>query len=67
MSQSERLLEYLNKHMSITPRVALNECGIYRLSARIYDLRAAGHNIETDRITVNGKFGKAKVARYILR
>lgn len=61
------LARYLEEHKSITPLEALNELGIYRLSARIADLRGDGYVITTERITVKNKFGQeSRVARYSL-
>lgn len=37
--------------------------GIYRLSARIYDLRRLGYQIETEKTN----FGKTKHTKYIYR
>lgn len=45
---SVQILEHLKRHRSITPMDALNLFGCYRLAARIYDLRDAGHEIVTD-------------------
>lgn len=44
-TQAEALLEYLRVNRSITPMDALRELGIFRLAARVWDLRAAGHTI----------------------
>ena len=41
-------LEYVQKFDSITPLEALTAFGCLRLSARIADLRADGHNITTE-------------------
>jgi hypothetical protein len=38
-SKNQRLREYLAKHKVITPLEALSKFGIYRLGARIYDLK----------------------------
>ena len=63
MKQKEQLLNYLKKHNSITPLEALSELGIYRLSARIHDLRSDGIGITTLRMeTGNNK----NYAKYIL-
>lgn len=66
MTQNERLLEYLRTHIGITPMVALNELGIYRLSGRIHNLREAGHRIQTIRTKVKTRDGEAIVAEYRL-
>ena len=47
VSDKTKILNHLKAHGCITPMDALR-FGCYRLSARIYDLRAAGHNIITD-------------------
>lgn len=48
-SQKALILKYLRAHGSITPMDAITHCKhCYRLSARIWDLRAEGHNIITD-------------------
>lgn len=44
-SQSDKILAYLKKHNGITNYDAINEFGILRLSARIFDLRQRGYNI----------------------
>lgn len=48
MSQKQRILKHLKNGKSITPLEALGVYGAYRLSAVIFDLRAAGYNIKTD-------------------
>ena len=66
-TQNARLLAYLRVHREIDPLTAWRELGIYRLGARIYDLREAGHSIESDRIPVENQFGEeCRVARYRL-
>ena len=47
-TQCEFLLQYLQKFGSITPLEALNAFGCFRLSARVADLRADGHVINTE-------------------
>jgi hypothetical protein len=54
-SQNKGILAYLQSGKSITPIEALKEFGCFRLSARIFDLRAMGHNIKTKSVTINGK------------
>lgn len=43
--QNAIVLQYLREHPSLTPPVAYNDLGIYRLGARIFDLREKGHKI----------------------
>ncbi|MBO4924439.1 MAG: helix-turn-helix domain-containing protein [Bacteroidales bacterium] len=67
LSQNKRLLSYLIEHSSITPDEAWRKLGIYRLSARIFDLREKGYNITTSTQTVICADGiEADVARYTL-
>jgi hypothetical protein len=55
MSQCTQILNHL-KRRPITAIQALELYGCFRLAARIYDLRSAGHNITSSEIeTKNGK------------
>ena len=47
MSQNKKLLSYLKDNGSIDPMQSWKKLGIYRLSARIHDLRTEGHLIKT--------------------
>ena len=40
--QERKILQYMVDHGEISPLVALNECGCFRLSARIHDLKDRG-------------------------
>ena len=65
MSHKSMILSWLQSGKTITQRQAYQKpfyC--YRLGARIYDLRNAGHNIIT--IEVPNESGKGKHARYSL-
>ena len=61
-SQSERILDYMATGKGITPLTALKRFGCFRLGARVWDLKRAGHRIETRRVNRNG----ATVAEYRL-
>ena len=66
-TQNARLLAYLKAHRQIDPMTAWRELGIYRLGARVFDLREAGHNIESTRVPVENRFGEeCRVALYKL-
>lgn len=54
-SQNKDILQYLRRGRSITPLVALEKFGVFRLSGRVWDLRQLGHNIKTTTIEQNGK------------
>lgn len=61
-SQNRTILAHLLSGKAITAIEALNICGCFRLSARIYDLRRLGHRIKTSTICVNEK----RIASYSL-
>ena len=66
MTQNERVLAYMREHGSITQRDAM-WLGVYRLSARIFDLRKEGYKISSLWETVENKHGeRATIARYSL-
>ena len=48
MSQSKKIIDYMERHGSITPMEAMQELGIMRLGARIYDLKESGVKIITE-------------------
>ncbi len=54
-SQCAEILAYLETGRSITPLEALERFGCFRLGGRIFDLKEAGHNIETTMIEKNGR------------
>ena len=62
VSQNQAVLRHLNNHGTITPIEALNLYGIFRLGARIHDLRQKGHNINT--VLVGEKF-QNQYAKYV--
>jgi len=47
MSQNQKILKHLSSGKSLSPLQALGLFGCYRLAGRIYDLKRAGHQIET--------------------
>ena len=64
-SQADQILIWLKSGKTITPTEALNEFGCFRLGARIYDLKAQGHEISTTMKKVFTRSGsKACVAEY---
>lgn len=63
-SQINRILQYLLTGNSLTPVKAITLFGAYRLAARIYELRAAGHKIKAvNKTDLNGRV----YAEYTLR
>ena len=68
MNQTDKLYRYLKMYRTIDPMQALRELGIYRLGARIWDLREQGINIRTTMKPVKPRKGERKtcVAEYRL-
>lgn len=63
-TQAERVLAYMREHPEgITAMEALNELGCFRLAARIFDLRAEGHQITEEAYSTSTA---KRVARYRL-
>ena len=66
MSQAMDVIEYIRDNGSITTKQA-TDIGIYRLSARVLELRKFGIPIEKEMIPfVNRKGKKGRVARYTI-
>ena len=63
ISQNAKILAHLKTGAPITPVGALKLYGCFRLSARIKDLREAGHNIVTDRAEGEKKFAIYSLVR----
>mgnify|MGYP005993141607 CR=1 FL=1 len=55
MSQNDGIINYLKQGKKLTPIKALNKFGCFRLSARIFDLKQMGYNIECTNVSKNGK------------
>lgn len=65
MSQCARILSHLEQRGSIDPMEAMVALGVFRLAARINDLKADGHSINSEIVTVQNRFGEdCRVARY---
>lgn len=59
-SQESQILEYLQSGGALTPIEALNLFGCFRLGARIWNLRKAGHPIDDELVHE----GRKKFSRY---
>lgn len=65
-SQNKRVFEYMKEHGEISQREAY-KLGIYRLSGRIFDLKARGTAIVTTiRTVTNADGSRSRVAFYKL-
>lgn len=63
-SQNMEVLSFLKQHGSIETIQAIFSLNIFRLAARIYDLRSMGYEIETvKKVSSTGK----RYAQYIYR
>lgn len=58
MTQTERILEHMKIHGSITQREAMEEYGIYRLASRISDLKKSGVEIQRDMVKSKNRYGE---------
>jgi hypothetical protein len=63
VSQCDSILNHLKSGQTITPIYALKVFGIFRLAARINDLRGQGHKIQTELEYRENK----RFARYYLK
>lgn len=59
MTQKEQVLNHMRKYGGITQAEAISEYGIYRLSARIWDLRNDGIDIISETQKSRNRYGKA--------
>jgi len=67
MNQTKRLLTYLEQGKTINPLSAWNELGVYRLAARICDLRKEGIEVKDRWLDVSNRYGEfVKVKQYYL-
>ena len=67
-TQTEDVLEHLEKHGSITSMEAINNYGATRLSDIIFRLRKRGYIISTERLTVKTRYGRStSVGKYTLQ
>ena len=67
MSQTTDVIDYIRDNGSITAKQAMEDLGCYRLSGRIYDIKAIGITVEKEMITVQNRQGKdCRVARYTI-
>jgi hypothetical protein len=66
-SQCASILKWLSEGKPLTPLMALDKFGCFRLAARIKNLKDDGHAITSNMITVtNRDGGTSKVAEYRL-
>lgn len=67
MTQTQKIMQHMQKWGSITALEAVNCYGILRLSARIDDLKHMGHRITATREAGENRYGElVHYARYRL-
>ena len=65
VTQEQRILEYIKEFGSITQIEALRDIGCMRLASRISSLRKSGHDIVSETVAVNNRYGeKCHIKRY---
>lgn len=68
MTQKDMILDILRTDGNIDPLTALRECGCFRLSGRILELRQEGYDIATVMTPNINRWGKrVSYATYFLR
>ena len=67
-TQADRVLDYIKKFGSITTLEAFRDLGVTRLSARIFELRDKGLNIDSTNVTSKNRYGEnCTYAKYFLK
>lgn len=66
MTQTQRVLDYMVKHGSISQQEAIGAFSCYRLAAKIFELRKEGYVIETVRVPFRNEFTDGYYAVYKL-
>lgn len=57
-TQCERVLKYMHDFGSINPAQAMDDLGVMRLGARIWDLKKAGHPITRKMVKKKNRYGE---------
>ena len=58
MSQRDRILDWLKSGKTLNRLNSWDQLGVIEAPARISELRAAGHVIETKMVTVRNRYGE---------
>lgn len=67
-TQAQRILVYMREHGGITQLEALKDLGVFRLASRISELRKNGHQIFSQMVKVENRYGETcRVKRYSLK
>ena len=65
MSQNSEILKYLQKGKTLTGLQGLEKFGTMKLATRISELKAQGHKIKSETITVGKE--KKRVSKYFIK
>lgn len=66
-NQQKRVLDLLHTYPAVTAKMAMEKAGIYRLGARIWDLKKAGIPILDSWVEEVNRFGeKTRIKQYFL-
>ena len=67
-NQKERILEHLKSGKTLTRLNSFELLGVIETPARISELRAKGHDIQTTMITVKNRFGEnVRIAKWSMK
>lgn len=67
MTQTEKVMKYMEQYGSITSAEAISELGIMRLASRISDLKQMGVEVKSVLIKDRNRFGEPiRYARYFI-
>lgn len=66
VTQTRRVLDYMERHGSITQQEAIEAFSCYRLAAKIFELRKEGYVIETVRVPFRNEYTDGYYAVYKL-
>ncbi len=67
MTQCERVLKYMQDFGTINPMQAIADLGVYRLGARVYDLKKREYKIHRRMVTAKNRYGEpVRFAEYRL-
>jgi hypothetical protein len=62
--QTAEIFDHLKRHGTLTAKQALSDYGCFRLAARVEELRADGHQIETVLMTKRIRGRAVRFAEY---
>lgn len=58
MNQTDMVISFILENGSITTLQAFEHFGITRLAARISDIKKAGHEVKSEKVTGTNRYGK---------